>query len=103
MEQSIDGLLGLFEEKDGYLRKLNKDVYEANTESFKEVYGKYVDSINGQNSIGVVPEDILMGSYEQLQNWGKDNFSNFEDKLEKYNFVFVKKNGKINLIDFYVD
>lgn len=69
----------------------------------ESVYGKYVDSINGQNSIGVVPEDILMGSYEQLQNWGKDNFSNFEDKLEKYNFVFVKKNGKINLIDFYVD
>ncbi len=45
MEQSIDRLLGLFEEKDGYLRKLNKDVYEANTESFKEVYGKYVDDL----------------------------------------------------------
>lgn len=67
------------------------------------VYGKYEDSINGQNSIGIVSEDILMGSYEQLQNWGKENFSSFEDKLEKYNFVFVKENGKINLIDFYVD
>ncbi len=67
------------------------------------VYGKYIDSISGQNSIGSVPEDILMGSYEELQNWGKDNFSRFEDKLEQYNFVFVKENGKISLVDFYVD
>ena len=67
------------------------------------VYAKYVDSINGQNSIASVPDDVLMGSYEDLQNWGKENFSSFEDKLEKYNFVFVKENGKINLVDFYVD
>ena len=67
------------------------------------LYGKYTDSINHQNSIGELPEGLLVGSYENLQNWGNENFSSFEDKLEKYNFVFIKENGKINLINFYVD
>ena len=67
------------------------------------LYGKYTDSINHQNSIGELPEGLLVGSYENLQNWGNENFSSFEDKLEKYNFVFIKENGKITLINFYVD
>ncbi len=67
------------------------------------LYGKYIDSINHQNSIGELPEGLLVGSYENLKNWGNENFSSFEDKLEKYNFVFIKENGKITLINFYVD
>lgn len=64
------------------------------------VYGKYSDVINGQNSLG------------QLQNTNsicdddafvERNFDNYSAKLEQYNYVFEKEDGKVMLVDFYVN
>ena len=64
-------------------------------------YSKYSDSVNKLNSIGTIPYEVL-GNDSDLDNWAKNNISTYEDSLETYNYVFVKENGKINIVDFYV-
>lgn len=65
------------------------------------IYSKYSDSLNKINSIVTIPYEVL-ASDEDFEYWAKNNISNYEDKLETYNYVFVKENGTINIVDFYV-
>ena len=76
--------------------------YGETTLNNNSLYAKYSDSVSDFNSIGNIPYEILTSSDEDVVFWAKNNISNYEDKLETYNYVFVKENGKINLVDFYV-
>lgn len=66
-------------------------------------YGKYNDSLNGQNELGDLPVEVFTGDQEDVDKWFEENFDSFKDELETYNYVFVKENNKISLVDFYVD
>ena len=79
MAYNIDRLLGLFEDRDVYLKRLNKKTYESNMQEFRSMYGPEIDGVlqfvSGSEDIKSaaesVAEDFSRKAFDKYQKRGK--------------------------------
>ena len=66
-------------------------------------YGSINNIIKEDNPVvRIMPEDAP-GETIDVQKYLDDNYDRIKDELATYNYVFSKDNGKISIVDFYID
>lgn len=71
----------------------------------KQLYGNYNDAVNQTNSIGAIDSATDMVSYDnpQFETYITTNYETLEDKVDEYEYSFIKAGGEIKLVSLIVD